>query len=156
MKLLAFIFEQPSYTSDFENNTVLWPAIAWCSYICIVHLGLKITFCLPKEYYAYITSRSNMLTLCLLVTSADNLLKQFGPRWGQQNVGPDLIQTDWYSDGISKRHFEGTNIWKKIRGRQISMKNYPASEEVMMWSVQGWGIPDLYTLFRALFSLILY
>ena len=54
------------------------------------------------------------LTLCLLVSSADNLCKQFGPRSGRQNVGPDLDQnclTLWW---YSWKNFSEKMILKKI------------------------------------------
>ena len=44
---------------------------------------------------------STFKTLCLLVSSADNFCKQFGPDQARQNVGPDEDQNYltrwWYS-----------------------------------------------------------
>ena len=36
------------------------------------------------------TEMNILSSLCVLVSSADNLCKQFGPRSGPTNVGPDL------------------------------------------------------------------
>ena len=61
-------------------------------------------------------SRSTLfLTICLLVSSADNLCKQFGPR-------SDLIwiKTVWHSDDIPERSFFLNLIKKKTAGNQKS------------------------------------
>ena len=49
-----------------------------------------------------------LLTLCLIVSSADNLCKQFGPRW-----------YSW------KTYSKTLILKKKISRRQKSMQNYP-------------------------------
>ena len=69
------------------------------------------------------------LTLCLLVSFADNLCKQFGPKSGP-TFGLSLIwiQTVRHSDGIFLKEF-----YKKVdieKNQQItkSMQNYPVGK----------------------------
>ena len=51
------------------------------------------------------------ITLCLLVLSADNLYKQFGPISGQ-NVGPDLGPTFFTLMVFLKEFFEKVDFEK--------------------------------------------
>ena len=73
-----------------------------------------------------------LLTLYLLVSSADIFFKQFGPRSGPTNVRPDLVPIwltlRWYS----WKDFSKKLIWKKISRRQKSMKNFPGCKELIL------------------------
>ena len=44
----------------------------------------------PPPMITYLSNNLACLTLCLLVSSADNLCKLFGPDQVRQNVGPEL------------------------------------------------------------------
>ena len=70
-----------------------------------------------------------MASSCGLLSSADNLCKQCGPRSGRQNVGPDLdpncLTLWWYSWKIFLKKFI-----KKIHRWQKSTQNYPACNEL--------------------------
>ena len=67
-------------------------------YICdkIFYKSCACTLCIHKAIH--LSENQAYLTLRLLMSSADNLCKQFGPR---QNVGPDLdsncLTLWWYS-----------------------------------------------------------
>ena len=76
-----------------------------------------------------------MLAIYLLVSSADNLCKQFGPRLGAtklfqeyhqcQNQVLHFVGPDFDADGIPENvHFEKNKQTTKI------MKNYPACKEL--------------------------
>ena len=77
--------------------------------------------------------KNTILTLCLLVSSADSLCKQFGPRSGPTKCpawsGSKLNGTLMV---ILKEFFEKVDS-EKISRRQKSMQNYPGSKELMQY-----------------------
>ena len=68
-----------------------------------------------------------LLTSCLLVSSADNLCKQFGPRL---NIGPDLDLNMFHTlmEIFLKEFFEKVDFEKKNSRRPKSMKNKPVGK----------------------------
>ena len=76
-------------------------------------------------------SAASLLTLCLPVTSADNLGEQFGPRSGPTNrrawSGSKLFDILM----VFLKEFFQKIILKKISRRQKSMKNYPVGNELI-------------------------
>ena len=69
--------------------------------------------------------------LCLLLSSADNLWKQFGPRPGPTNVGPDLDPNCMTLKLYSWKKFSKRLVLKKSADdRKKSMKNYPGGKEL--------------------------
>ena len=69
------------------------------------------------------------LTLCLLVSSADNLANRLEPDQARKNVGPDLdpngLTLRWYS---WKKFFEKIDFKKKETTK--CMQNYPAGKDL--------------------------
>ena len=63
-------------------------------------------------------AHSKMSTLCLLVSSADNLWKQFGPRPGPTKPGSNLFDTQMLFQNF---FFEKVDFEKKISRQQKSM-----------------------------------
>ena len=70
-------------------------------------------------------------TLCLLVSSADNFCKLFGPRSGPTNVGPDLDPNYLTLWRYTCKNFSKKLILKKICRRQKRMQNYLACKELI-------------------------
>ena len=94
----------------------------------VARLGLKLTTLRLSISIATNYTRTNHLILCLLVTSADYICKQFGPRSGptqcQAWSGSELFDTLMIDERIIKKL-----IFKKIR-RQLEilfMKQYALS-----------------------------
>ena len=83
-----------------------------------LRLSKKVATRLPKP----------TLTLCLPVTSAVNLGRQFGPRSGPTNQSPNCL-TFWC---YFWKNFFKKLILKKISRRQKSMKNYPVCNELIL------------------------
>ena len=71
------------------------------------------------------------LTLCLLVLSADYHCKQFGPRSGPTNVGPDL-DPNYLTMMVrySRNIFEKVD-YEKISRQQKSMQKFPVGKELI-------------------------
>ena len=71
-----------------------------------------------------------LLTLCLIVSAADYIWKQFGPRSGLTECLLIWIQMVWHSDGILERFFQKRLILKKIIRQQKSMQTYPVGRVI--------------------------
>ena len=65
----------------------------------------------------------DLSTLCLLVSSAENLCKQFGSGSGPTNVGPDL-DPNCLTLMVFLKEISEKLIAKKICRRQMSTKNH--------------------------------
>ena len=91
----------------------------------------------------YITCREEALTHYLLLSSADNLCKQFGPDQARQNVGPDLYPTVWHSNGITERILQKSWFVRKSADDKKIMQNYPADKESRFVSDFCWCLKVL-------------
>ena len=65
-------------------------------------------------------------TLCLLVSSVDNLCKRFGPRPGPTKWSGYIL----FDTLMVWKNFSEKLILKKISRRQKSMQNYPVGKEL--------------------------
>ena len=91
------------------------------------------------------------LMLYLLMSSADNLCKQFGPDQAWQNVGPDLdpncLTLWWYS---WKNYFKKL-ILKKSADDKKSMKNFPVGKDLIVGSGNKYYIFQFEQILLSLF-----
>ena len=86
--------------------------------ILIIIWHLIWVFKLFAKVLVYRYQKWEGLTLCLLVSSADSLCKQFGP-WSNLTSGLIWIQTVYHSDGIPEI------FWKKSADhKKACLKNY--------------------------------
>ena len=73
----------------------------------------------------------NILTHYLLVSSADNLWKQFGTQiWPDRMSGLIWIQTVWHSDRIPEIIFRKKWFGKNQQATK-NIKNFPGGKELM-------------------------
>ena len=92
---------------------------------------LSIRNSVQESINIYSNADPPLLSPCLLVSSAENLCKQF---WTQirpnETSGPILIQTVWHSGGIPERIFRKSWFWK-ISRRPKEHEKLPSRQRVM-------------------------
>ena len=94
---------------------------------------------IPSQDRIHIYHCDNLLlTLGLLVSSADNLCKQLGPRSGPTVSGLIWIQAVWHW-WYSWKNFSKKLILKKSADDKKSMKNYPGGKVLgfYKWSLSA-------------------
>ena len=86
----------------------------------------------------YVNRSKTIRSIMLLVSSADNLCKQFAPRSSPTKYltwfGSNLLTLRWYS----WKNFSKKLILKKIGRRQKNMKNFPGVKELKLVRKQKW------------------